>query len=208
MEEKNTKEELMSMEEALEAVAKMDKTGLNKPTQEEIDAAAAEFQAAVEKFNSTEYEIGTAETAEDLFKFFEDYLNNFVFWTKNGWMGVIRLNDELAQQKLDRKDDDPLKLSYQALEFVNFMLANPGGQGLNSAKAIETIAEMYIFVMEEVGGKLEAARATLKDIQFLQDKQNAMAQGFYLEREDGVAKEDECDGEDCAEDCCASPEAE
>lgn len=187
-EQNKQNEGLMTMEQALETISNMDKSKLNKPSDEEIEHAAKKLSIAVEEFNQKTYGIGDPDKAKDIFKFFEEYINNFVFWTKNGWMGVIRLNEELIEQKKNHKKGEPVKLGYQALEFVNYMLNNPGGQGLKTAKAIEQIAELYVYVMETVSKNLEIARKELKDIQFLQDSYTAMSQGFYLEREDGVEK--------------------
>jgi len=159
----------------------------NKPSQEEIDQAEKEYNEAAQTFAITEYEIGTIKEANDIYKFFNDYLKNHVFWTKNGWMGVIKLNDEVeAKYKEFKTNKTPFTLGYQALEFTMFMLSNPGGIGLKSAKAIELMSELYIFVMEEVSAQLEGARLKLKDIQFMYDKWVSMQQGFYLEKEDGV----------------------
>lgn len=163
----------------------------NKPTKEEIDAAEAEYSAAAEAFTKNKYAIGTPEESDDIFKFFFNYIENHVMWTKNGWMGVIRLQEEISALYEQYKEEPavlPFELGYQALEFTMFMLSNPGGIGLKSAKAIEIVADLYIKIMEDCGQKLEEARIELKEIQFLYDKWTAMQQGFYLEREDGVEK--------------------
>jgi hypothetical protein len=171
----------------------------NKPTPEEVNAAETEYQSAALEFNEKEYEIGTVDEASDVFKFFVEFLDKYVFWTKNGWMGVIKLNDEIQTKLVEfQKEPTPFKLGYQALEFTMFMLSNPGGTGLKSALAIEQLAELYMYIMEQVSNKLDEARAQLKDIQFAYDRWVSMQQGFYLEREDGVelpTEEDETENE-------------
>ena len=170
------------------------KANKNKPSDEEVAAAEKEYQTAAVEFNEKEYEIGKLEEAEDIYEFFTEYINNHVFWSKNGWMGVIKLNEELkTKYEAFKKDPTPFKLGYQALEFTLFMLSNPGGIGLNSALALEQMAELYMYVMEQASAKLEGARASLKDIQFMYDRWVAMQQGFYLEREDGVEPDPGCD---------------
>jgi len=179
----NVDGKLVTAEELLEKL----EANKNKPSDEEIKEAELAYQDAATEFSTKEYEIGTLEEADDIYRFFDSYINDHVFWTKNGWMGVIKLNDEISE-KLLLHEESPMvfKLGYQALEFTMFMLSNPGGVGLKSALAIEKLADLYMYIMEQISEKLDAARLELKEIQFLYDKWISMQQGFYLEREDGV----------------------
>ena len=175
---------MVSSEELLAAL----ESNTNKPSAEEIAAAELEYQEISNEFSAKDYAIGDIEHADDVYKFFINYIENHVMWTKNGWMGVIKLNDEITQkyEEFKKNPELPFTLGYQALEFTMFMLSNPGGIGLNSAKAIELMSDLYIFIMEEVSNKLDGARAQLKDIQFAYDRWISMQQGFYLEREDAL----------------------
>ena len=116
-------------------------------------------------------------------------MENYVYWTKNGWMGVLKMHEELTENKKNKKKKDSFAVGYQALEFMFYALTNPGGTGLQSAKEIEKVAGIYATVMELSGKVLEEARLELKDIQWLGDKAAAMQQGFYLEKEDGAGGE-------------------
>lgn len=175
--------EINNVEELKEKLAEAVKDNPNKPTEEEIKAAAAEFEYASKVFPSKLWEIGEVENARTFCDYLSHYVRNRLFWTKNGWMGVVKLNEELRAAENLLNGKEPLKLGYQALEFVYYSLMNPGGVGLQSAQDFEAEGENYLPLMEAVSVALEKARVQLKEIQFLQDKYAAMQQGFYLELE-------------------------
>ena len=189
---KESELEFSSIKEAQEKLAKLsEEQTLNKPTEEEINEATKDFNAQASKFNGKKFPIGTAKKADKIYDFLLLFLEKHVYWTKNGWMGVLKMHEELTDAKEKRKEKDPVSVGYQALEFLFYALSNPGGTGLESAKEIEKLADIYIETLEFAGKELEKAREELKDIQFLQDKVTAMQQGFYLEKEDGVEVEEE-----------------
>jgi hypothetical protein len=186
--------EVKDIKEAQEKIAELQKdSSVNKPTEDEINEAVKIFNEQAADFNSKLFEIGTPEKAEEIYDFMLEFLEKYVYWTKQGWMGVLRMDEELKIRKKERKEGDPFEVGYQALEFMFYMLTNPGGTGLKTAKAIDKVKELYGEILDSTGKKLEEARAQLKEIQFLQDKVTAMQQGFYLEREDGVAEEEDQD---------------
>jgi len=186
--------EVKDIKEAQEKIAELQKdSSVNKPTEDEINEAVKIFNEQAADFNSKLFEIGTPEKAEEIYDFMLEFLEKYVYWTKQGWMGVLRMDEELKIRKKERKEGDPFEVGYQALEFMFYMLTNPGGTGLKTAKAIDKVKELYGEILDSTGKKLEEARAQLKEIQFLQDKVTAMQQGFYLEREDGVAEEENLD---------------
>jgi len=182
---------LKNVEEAQHELAKLSlDASLNKPTEEETLAAEKEFGNAQEAFKIKTYAVGEVEDFDKISNFILDYLENYVYWTKNGWMGVLKLHEEVTETRKNHKEGEAFTLGYEALEFTFYALTNPGGSGMSSAKAIEKVADVYIKVMELGGIELEKARAEIKELQWLQDKWNAMLQGFYLEREDGIEKLD------------------
>ena len=175
--------EITSAEEAIEALKKIDPEGkLPKPTPEETKVAYEEFAKAVSDFNSKSFEIGTLEKKNEVADYLLHFIQNRIFWTKQGWMGVIKLNEEIAETK-NTSNDTPFVLGYQALEFTFFALTNVGGIGLQTALDMEKEATLYAEITDLVGKQLETARAELKEIQFLQEKWAAAEQGFYYERE-------------------------
>lgn len=175
--------EINNIEELKEQLEKAVKDNPNKPTEEEIKAAAYEFEYASKTFPAKLWEIGEIDKARAFCDYLTHYVRNRLFWTKNGWMGVVKLDEELRAAEILLNGKDPLKLGYQCLEFVYYSLMNPGGVGLQSAQDFESEGENYLPLMEAVSISLEKARIELKLIQFLQDKYAAMQQGFYLELE-------------------------
>ena len=183
--------ELKGVEEAQKELEKLSKdTSINKPTENEINLAVKEFNDKAAIFNAKKFDIGEADKADAIYDFLIEFMEKYVYWTKNGWMGVLKMHEELLESKKSKKEGDSFSIGYQALEFLFYALSNPGGTGLESAKAIEKLADIYIETMELAGKQLESARKELKDVQWLQDKVTAMQQGFYLEKEDGVIPEE------------------
>ena len=110
--------EINSVEQAKEELKKIDPEGkLPKPTPEEIKEAYETFAKAVSDFNNKKYEIGTPERMREIADYLLGFLEKRVFWTKQGWMGVIRLNQDI-QETRDKAVGSPFSLSYQALEFI------------------------------------------------------------------------------------------
>ncbi len=191
----NKEIEVGSLEEAQEKLTELGKdTSVNKPTEEEVNAAVKEFNDKAAEYNSKQFVIGDAEKADEIYDFLLGFLENDVYWTKNGWMGVLKMHEEITVAKAAKKEGDSFQIGYHALEFLFYALTNPGGIGMKSARAIEKVADIYIEVMEIAGTTLEEAREQLKEIQWLQDKVSAMQQGFYLEREDGVVTPEGAEG--------------
>jgi hypothetical protein len=189
LEVKNLKE----AQEKLDELLKLDPS-MNRPSESEIEAAHKEFEEAAKAFSVKLFEIGSEENFGRYSTFVLEFLEKFVYWTKNGWMGVLKLNDEVHETRKTYKSG-PFTVGYQALEFLFYVLTNPGGSGIESAREIEKHAEVYAELIENTGKALEAARAELKDIQWLEEKRNAMMQGFYLEKEDGVEIPDDTNDE-------------
>lgn len=180
--------EVKSVAEAQEKLADLASTkdaSINKPSKEETLAAEKEFDVASKAFNVKMFSLGEESEASEITNFVLEFLEKYVYWTKNGWMGVLKMHEEIqAFQKEFKKG--PFQIGYQALEFLFYALTNPGGSGIESARGIEKHVEIYGKLVEISGKELESAREELKEIQWLQEKWNAMLQGFYIEKEDGV----------------------
>lgn len=185
--------EINSTQELNEQLGKLtNDPSLNKPSEEEIEAAKKEFEDAAKAFGGKMYQIGETEDAQKFYDYIIHFIRNRFMWKKDEWMGIIKLVEEIEASEVlfKGKKDKGFEIGYQALEFVYYALTNPGGIGLQSAKDFEAEKELYVTVATEVGKQLEGARNTLKDIEFLQQKWGAAAQGFYLEMEP-EEKEDE-----------------
>ena len=175
--------EITNKKQLEEELAKAIKDNKNKPTDEEVKAAGEDFEKAAKAFPVRMWALGEPKDARLYCDYLNHYVRNRLFWTKNGWMGVVKLVEELEAASNLLNGKNSLELGYQALEFVYYSLMNPGGIGLQAALDFESEGEQYIPLMEAVGNKLNEARQELKTIQFLQDKYTAMQQGFYLEIE-------------------------
>ena len=179
--------EVKDFQEAQQKIAELNKdASINKPSDAEVEQAAKDFEQAKKDFEAKKFAIGTDKEADAIYDFIIDFMENHVYWTKNGWMGVLRMHEELTENKKNKKDGECFGIGYQALEFMFYAITNPGGVGLASAKAVENVADFYASVIEKTGEVLEKTREELKDVQWLGDKAAAMQQGFYLEKEDGT----------------------
>jgi hypothetical protein len=161
-------------------------TEQNKPTPEEVEAAKAEFNQAVEDWEKVQFDLAPdAKIGQSFITYLLNYMDTKMMWSQNAWMGSIKLEEEMiAIQKKYGEDTTQLPLiGYQALEFSVYILSNPGGVGLASAKAFEKEAEQHVVVLEHLEGQLEKARKILDHIKFLQEKWAAYEQGFYYDKE-------------------------
>lgn len=194
--EKPAEVEINNVKELDSKLAEAIKNNENKPSEEEIKEAEEKFSEASRNFSVKSWDIGEPKDSQILVDYLNHFVDNRLFWTKNGWMGVIKMKEELndAENFIKANPKSPLKLGYQALEFIFYSLQNPGGVGHQTAKDFEEENDIYVAAFDAVGAKIVEAREELKNIQFLQDQYAAMAQGFYLEVEDGPEKED-CDCE-------------
>jgi len=183
--------EINNVQDLDEKLAEAINNSDNKPTDEEVEAAKKEYEERAEKAVAQFWPIGKQEESQEFLDYIEHFINNRVFWTQNGWMGVIKMEEVISetQNTLKLEPTTQLAFGYQPLEFLFYSFQNAGGIGLQSAKDFESENEIYARVFDAIGNQLAAARDEFKEIQFLQDKYAAMAQGFYLEIEPDVPAE-------------------
>jgi len=153
-----------------------------KPTPEEVKQFKEEFEQAMKAFVEKRWSVSDPGSfaANDTALFLKDYLKNYALWSKTGWMGIIKMNEELDKAMKMDNEKTGLTFDYQTLEFCGYMLMNPAGIGFDNAVEFEKIADKYSKIMINVGKRIEEAREELKHIQYLQDKWSAGEQGFYL----------------------------
>jgi len=156
---------------------------MRKPTPEEVEKYKNDFQESLKDFENRRWRI--SEPGEfginDVGLYLVDFIHKYAHWSKTEWMGIIKMEDEIQKAM---KMSDPsvgIALNYQALEFCAFMLANPGGTGLELAKEFEKQADKYAKLGMLIGAQVEEARKQLKELQFKQERYGAACQGFYLE---------------------------
>lgn len=184
--EKTVELEINNLKELDEKLKETLKNNPNKPSEEEIEKAKKEFEEAYKNFFQKSWNIGDAKDAQEILEYIQHFVRNRIFWTKNGWMGVIKMMEELndAEEFLKVNPKENLKMGYQAMEFIFYSFQNAGGIGLQSALDFEKENEIFAKCFDAIGKSLSLAREELKKIQILQDKYSAMSQGFYLEIED------------------------
>lgn len=168
---------------------------IGKPTTEEVAKFKAEFETAVKEFQETKFEISDKGNyaANVVGMFLQDYMKRFGFWTKTGWMGMIKMAEEVKKAMAGANETTGFCLDYQALEFCAYMMSSPGCVGLEMALEFEKIADQYSKIGIVVGTKVEEARVKLKEVQYLQEKYAAAEQGFYLSDLEPKAEESEAD---------------
>jgi len=162
----------------------------NKPTDEDITIAKQIFDDSVVEFNSKIWEIGTVEEASSLGNFLLKFVNEDIVWIKNGFLGVVKLDEELRNTIKHRKDNEPLSLSYHALEFLAYSINNFSGVGLKQAKKLSKFDKEYNMIFAYVIAKQQEAHNMIKEVQFNQDVWAAALQGFKLEKEPVLTDEE------------------
>ncbi len=161
---------------------------INKPSEEEILQYEKEFKEASDEFNTRLYEVTTFDKAVGYIDFILNYIKSYGLWEKHAWMGMIKLEEELllTKESINSNKEKSLIMSYPAIEFTAYILDNPAGIGLESAKAFEKNYEMYAEIQGAIGEQIALIRKTLKHLQFLQDRYAAALQGMYLIENDAV----------------------
>jgi len=157
----------------------------NKPTAEDIERIKLEFEDSAKEFSERLWKIAEPGEVQKTVDYLDDFVKNKAVWAKDAWMGLIKLNEVIEDIKTDIDYFKELKVTYQALEFITYILQNGiGGVGIQSALDFETVAEQHAAVLEKAAESVTAAREEIKEVQFKQDRWVAAEQGFFLERED------------------------
>jgi hypothetical protein len=158
-------------------------TAKKGPTPEEVSEYKKEFNDKAQGFAIKEFQIGSEENAENIVNYLDHFIKYRFTWTKNAWMGVVKMNEEIELARTRLTENRVFKLGYQALEFAFYAIENPSGIGFESAQIFEKENVEFGIVHESLAEALKSAREELKEIQFLQDRWAAGEQGFYFERE-------------------------
>jgi len=166
----------------LEVVKEGDKQETPKPTPEQIAQYKLDFDNAMAEFSTTRFPISEPGDfpANETGRFLMNFLKKYAMWSKTGWMGIIKMEEELKNALSMNNEKTGLTLDYQALEFCGYMLMNPGEVGYEAALEFEKQADQYSRTMMTVGEQVENARAVLQSVQYLQEKWAAGEQGFFL----------------------------
>lgn len=190
----NLTQEQASQEQIKQQLLELAKDpSINKPSEDEVKQFGEEYEAAAVSFENSRWSIGIPEEGQMILDFIRHYSRERHMWKGNEWMGVIKMQEELdlvEKEFATKGGNEPANFEYKAVEFIFHMLQNPGGIGYQSALDFEGEIETYAKVFDIIGKTIAEGRAALQDLDFLQQKWQAAAQGFYLEKEDGVVKEE------------------
>jgi hypothetical protein len=174
------------------------KKEINKPTPIEVEEYKNDFSTSLKKFENHRWRISEPGQfgINDVGIYLLEFMDKYAFWSKTEWMGMIKMEDEIKKAMTMSDPSVGIILNYQALEFCAFMLANPGGTGIKLAKEFEAQADKYSKLGMLIGSQIEAARKKLQNIQYLQEKWAAAAQGFYLAELETKPEESKSDAEE------------
>lgn len=154
-----------------------------------IEAAKKELEDAVETQKAVRYKIGDPEDGLALktAEFLKTWNENFNYWEKGSWRGVIRFNIVIDGHIAELKADDkkPLEIDYQTLIFLHNSMMHPNGTGLASARKMaefenyneatdgpfeENIPVTYSGVLTKINEHVNSLRAVDKKLNILQQK--------------------------------------
>ena len=115
------------------------------PTQEEKDAAVAEFVKVNEEYANMTFLIADAPNSLRVAKFLKNWNEKEVHWDKDLWKGVIMF-DAIIKDFIERREKDEtldFVINYGALSYLYIALGNVRGTGLAEAVKQQSINEEY-----------------------------------------------------------------
>lgn len=159
------------------------------PTEEEVLEKKEEFEKrATALKEKADYVIADKDNAVRVAKFLKNYIAN-AFWSHRFFVGVINFDAQITEiiEDLEKEPKD-LAFDYPALQFIHIMMQNPGGQGLESAKAFAEIYDEFVPIADVVKEHIDWYNAEVERVNQAQDLWGMFAQGYYVT----VYDTDEC----------------
>lgn len=151
------------------------------PTEEEILEKKTEFETlATNLKEKADYVIADADNSLRVAKFLKTYIAN-AYWSHRFFVGVINFDAQITDiiEQLE-KEPAPLMFDYPALQFIHLMLQNPGGHGLESAKAFAEIYDEFVPIADAVKEHIDWYNAEVERVNQAQDLWGMFAQGYYV----------------------------
>lgn len=167
------------------------------PTDEDIEAAKKNYEDAVNALQEKkDYVIADAYNSLRVANFLKTFIEKTA-WSGRVFVGVCNfsaLMDDFING-CDKDNPQPLVLDYAATQFVDLMLENYGGVGIESARWMAEVWEEYLPIYDHVHGLTEGYKKEHARCEELRDVWATFEQGYYL-----VVLEQELDEEVIAKD--------
>lgn len=168
------------------------------PTDEDIATAKANYEKAVEALNEKNNFV-IADSANSLRV--ANFLKTFVertAWSGRYFIGICNFSALMGDFIGGYTESEPneLVLDYGALQFIDIILSNYGGVGIESAKWMADNWDEYVPIYDHIHGLVEEIKNEQAMCNDLKDIWAAYEQGFYLVSleskldEDVIKKED------------------
>lgn len=162
------------------------------PTNEDIESAKNAYENAVRTLQEkNDYVIADEHNAVRVAEFLKTFIEKTA-WSGRVFVGVCNFSALMSDfvNGWNADEPKPLVLDYAATQFVDLMLENYGGVGIDSARWMAEVWEEYLPIYEHVHGLTEGYKKEHAKCEELRDVWAMFEQGFYL-----VVLENELDEE-------------
>lgn len=151
------------------------------PTEDEINSAKADFEAAAKALNEKkDYVIADKENALRVAKFMKDFNDNS-FWTQRMFVGVLNFSDLLNEfiKNFDENNPTELAMEYAPVQYAYILFENYAGFGYDAAKHMAEIWDEYLPIYEKLHELVDEYKAAVEKVDNLKERWGMMAQGYY-----------------------------
>lgn len=152
------------------------------PTDEDIATAKKNYEDAVTALNEKkEYVIADEHNALRVANFLKTFIERTA-WSGRVFVGVCNFSALMHDfiTGFDADNPKPLVLDYAATQFVDLMLENYGGVGIEAAQWMSEVWEQYVPIYDHVHGLTEGYKKEHARCEELRDVWATFEQGFYL----------------------------
>lgn len=151
------------------------------PTEEDIEQAKKEFEDRTTALQEKkDYLIADKTEALRVAKFLRDFIKNAV-WQKRMWVGVLNYTAEV-EDFINECEKEPKDycLEYGAAQFLFLMMENNIGVGYDAAARMANMNNEFVPIYDTLRDHMEWYNKEVENINALQQRWAAMAQGYYM----------------------------
>ena len=152
------------------------------PTDEDIESAKKDFEDAKETLEKkNDYFIADKANSKRVATFMKDALEHLP-WKGQFFVGVVRLNDLLADfiNKFDDENPTDLLFEYGAMECAHLLFKEYGGVGVESARWFWDHNEEFVPIHDRLYELHNWRELENKKLENLNMRYAMMAQGYYM----------------------------